>query len=273
MNDTGIIWTEHTWNPNSGCTKITSGCAHCYAYTLAENKRGTAAFPKGFDLTIREHKLREPFKLKTPSLIFVNSMSDLFWEQIPESYRDKIVDVIEATPQHEYQVLTKRPEAMLTYSRRRALPLNFWAGVTIESRKHTDRLDILRDVRASLRFVSFEPILDNVGTLDLSGIHWAITGGESGAHLTDTKICERRGLVTQDAKTKRWTARADRMDWVRTIRDQCTEQGVKFFHKQWGGYNSHSAGRELDGREWNEFPRMPHEKSHAEYRGGLFAAV
>jgi protein gp37 len=258
MNETGIIWTEVTWNPASGCERITSGCAFCYAHTLAENKRGTAAFPKGFDLTLRPHKLAEPLRLREPALIFVNSMSDLFWEQIPDEYRDRVVDVIEQTPQHQYQVLTKRPERMLEYSRRRRLPDNFWAGTTIEEQKFAHRADTLRQVQASIRFVSAEPLLSPLA-LDWSGIHWCITGGESGVHLMRDTTCEQRGLAHRVGG--RWVPREDRMDWVRRVRDDCVAAGTRFFHKQWGGLHAKSAGRTLDGRTWDEFPRLPQGKA------------
>lgn len=261
MNETGIIWTEKTWNPMSGCTPITEGCKFCYAQTLAEAKRGTSAFPNGFDLTMRPHKLREPFALKTPTLIFTNSMSDLFWDQVPNEYRHKIVDVIEQTPQHEYQVLTKRPEALLKFSKERQLPPNFWAGVTVESGRLLHRLDILREVRAEVRYVSAEPLLSAFGDPDLSGIHWMITGGESGTHLWDLAMCERRGLVIYDRQLKKWLPRPDRIDWVREIRDACIAQRVKFFHKQWGGSYPEAAGRMLDGRTWNEMPRLPGQRT------------
>ncbi|HYG74753.1 MAG TPA: phage Gp37/Gp68 family protein [Planctomycetota bacterium] len=262
MNDTGIIWTEATWNPMSGCEKISAGCAFCYAHTLAENKRGTMAFPKGFDLTLRPHKLKEPFALKRPTLIFCNSMSDLFWREIPDEYRDKVVDVIEQTPQHQYQVLTKRADVLLQYSRRRRLPSNFWAGVSIENQDNAVRADLLREVRAEIRFISAEPLLGPL-RIDWSGIQWVITGGESGNHLLNPKLREVRALVTYDGKT--WSPRADRMDWVRWIRDDLKRSGGMFFHKQWGGRTPHSAGRELDGRTWDEFPLMHISKSN---RGG-----
>lgn len=255
MNETAINWTNLTWNPMSGCEKVTEGCKYCYAMTLAENKRGTAAFPNGFDLTIRPHKLKEPFKVKTPSLIFVNSMSDLFWEQVPDDYRDKIIDVIEATPQHEYQVLTKRPEKMLEYSKRRPLPPNFWAGTTIESGRVAYRLDILKQVKAEIRFLSVEPFIRQWDDPDFDGIQWVITGGESGSHLSNPEICETRGLVHK--VNGKWIPREDRMDWVRVIRDACAVSKSAFWHKQWGGPTSHSAGRILDGRTWDEFPRLP----------------
>lgn len=260
MNETGIIWTEATWNPMSGCKKITSGCAYCYAETLAENKRGGAAFPVGFDLTIRPHKLREPLKLREPSLIFVNSMSDMFWEQVSDAYRDQMVDVMEATPQHEYQVLTKRADELLRYSRRRKLPPNFWAGVTIEDQKNADRAKVLQDVDAEIRFISAEPLLSDLTLDSWAGISWVITGGESGMHLLDPKLRELRGLATLDRsrpKGAQWQPRQDRMPWVRNIRDQAVAAGVKLFHKQWGGLYPKSAGRDLDGRTWDEFPRLP----------------
>lgn len=256
MNETAIAWTNLTWNPASGCEKVSAGCRFCYAEFLAEQKRGTKAFPNGFDLTIRPHKLTEPYKVKTPSLIFVNSMSDFGWPKIPDSYRDQIVDVIEATPWHQYQVLTKRPEEVLRYSKRRKLPGNFWAGVTIESGKTAGRLDILKEIDAEIRFVSGEPLLDDMApALDLHGISWLISGGESGRHLSDPKTAQARALAFHDGK--KWVARPDRIQWVRNLRDACQDAGAKFFHKQWGGYFPHSAGRDLDGRTWDEYPRLP----------------
>lgn len=263
MNQTGIIWTEATWNPMSGCQKISQGCKYCYAFTLAEQKRGTAAFPNGFDLTIRPHKLKEPFKLKQPTLIFANSMSDLFWDKVPDEYRHQIVDVIEQTPQHEYQVLTKRPEIMLEFSRRRKLPPNFWAGVTIEDQHaKEERLNLLKQVEAEIRFVSMEPLISRI-TLeadDLDGISWVITGGESGNHLWNNGVCEKRGLVRYNRTQKKWEVRADRYQWVKEIKDFCVDRNVKFFHKQWGGNYPEAAGRVLDGRFYSEIPRLPGER-------------
>jgi protein gp37 len=255
MNDTAISWTNVTWNPASGCEKISEGCKFCYALTLAEQKRGTRAFPNGFDLTIREHKLKEPFRLKTPSLVFVNSMSDLFWEAITDEYRDRVLDVIAATPQHQYQVLTKRPENMLRYSRRRKLPSNFWAGTTIENGRWVGRADIIRQVDAEIRFISAEPLIGALDGLNLDEFQWVITGGESGNHLSRPEIAESRALVRREKG--RWMVREDRADWVREVRDQCVSKRVSFFHKQWGGPRPDSGGRVLDGRTWDEFPRMP----------------
>lgn len=267
MNDTEIRWTEKTWNPASGCKKITAGCKYCYAETLAENKRGTLAFPVGFDLTMRPHKMKEPFKIKEPAMIFVNSMSDLFWEEIPEAYRDQVVDVIEATPQHEYQVLTKRHKNLLRYSKRRKLPPNFWAGVTVEDQANADkRVPALLEVKADIRFVSLEPAVGHV-TLEKfvagknnkiggDGIQWVIYGGESGTHLSRPDIREARGLVAP-GESGGWVPRADRIDWARIIRDECKAAGVAFFFKQWGGPRSTSGGKHLDGRTWEEWPRVP----------------
>ncbi len=260
MNETGIIWTEVTWNPVTGCELLTAGCAFCYAKTIAERQVGSLAFPHGFGLTLRPHKLREPLRLKSPSLVFVNSMSDMFWREIDDAYRDRMLDVIEATPQHQYQVLTKRPDEMLRYSKRRPLPANFWAGVTIENQRTADRLDVLRQVDATIRFVSAEPLLSPLA-LDLAGIHWLIGGGESGVHLFKQTTREQRGMALPPPQGGRgWIPRPDRIDWARGLRDQCVAQGVAFFWKQWGGPTSKSAGRELDGRTWDEFPRLPEGK-------------
>lgn len=260
MQHTKIIWTEHTWNPASGCEKVSSGCKHCYAETIATRQEGSRAFPNGFGLTLRPHKLKEPRRIPGSALIFVNSMSDLFWEQIDDDYRDKILDVIEECQQHQFQVLTKRPENMLRYSKRRKLPDNFWAGVTIESQQTIGRLDILRKVDASIRFVSAEPLIRAINFFgELRGIHWMITGGESGSHLMKPRVCEARALVKREVVGGRsvWSVRPSRLEWVRSIRDACLEQDVRFFHKQWGGSRPESGGRTLDGRTWDEFPREP----------------
>jgi protein gp37 len=265
MQETGIIWTEAVWNPLSGCQKISAGCKYCYAETLAEKYRGTPAFRNGFDLTLRPHKLNEPLKLKKPTLIFMNSMSDLFWDQVPNEYRHKVIDVIEATPQHEYQVLTKRPELMAKFSKERKLPNNFWAGTSIEHDKtRAERLFWLNQVDASLHFISAEPIIGAIHfeANDLDNVDWVITGGESGNHLWQGHICEERGLVLYNRTAKKWEVREDRADWIREIRDFCIDRNVKFFHKQWGGNYPEAAGRLLDGRTWTEFPRLPGEKSH-----------
>lgn len=253
MNETAINWTTLTWNVFSGCEKVTEGCKFCYAEKIAEQKRGTLAFPNGFDLTYRPHKINEPRKLKAPSLIFVNSMSDLFWEKVPELWVDQILEVIRETPQHQYQVLTKRPERMAAYFKTRSVPSNFWAGTTIESGRTAYRLDALRQVDAEIRFLSVEPFIREWDKPDFRGLQWVITGGESGTHLSDMKVCENRALVMK--VFGKWVPRPDRKNWVRTIRDACIRDGVAFWHKQWGGPTPHSAGRDLDGRTWDEMPR------------------
>jgi protein gp37 len=261
VNDTAIEWTNVTWNPVSGCEKISPGCAFCYAHTTAENKRGTKAFPNGFDLTYRPHKLDEPRHLKTPSLIFVNSMSDFAWEQISDEYRDQILDVIEQTPQHEYQVLTKRPDNLLRYSKRRKLPPNFWAGVTIESQAYASRLNVLKQIDAAVRFVSAEPLLGPL-ELDWTGIHWCIAGGESGMHLWHRTRREHRALV--DRVNGIWVPTERGLAWVRRIRNDCLASRCAFFHKQWGGPTPKAAGRELDGRTWDDYPKRPAAPQAAE---------
>lgn len=256
MNETRINWTELTWNPASGCMKVSPGCKFCYADSLAENKRGTLAFPGGFDLTLRPHKLREPFKAKRPSLIFTSSMTDVFFDQIPDEYRHRIFDTIEQTPQHRYQVLTKRPEIALAFSRERRLPRNVWIGTTIEHQETAYRADVLREIDASVRFVSAEPLIGPL-VLDLSGIGWLISGGESGAHLSKPKHREARALVRAGDRSKGerlWEPREDRIPWVRSLRDQCEAAGTAFWHKQWGGPRPDSGGRLLDGREHDGMP-------------------
>lgn len=268
MNETQIAWTTLTWNPVSGCKELTGGCAYCYAKTLSENKRGTPGFPNGFDLTYRPHKQKEPLRVRQPSLIFVNSMSDFFWDEISDDFRHQMVDIIEQCPQHEFQVLTKRPEHLLRYSKLRKLPRNFWAGVTIESQRYVEeRLGLLRQVDASLRFISAEPLLTSIDFVGLAGIDWVIGGGESGAHLTTEKLREARGMVDYVRGPARWTPRADRIDWARSMRDQCQAEGVAFFWKQWGGLFPTSGGNKLDGKTWEEFPRLPAAPAQASIAG------
>lgn len=265
MNETEIKWTELTWNPASGCTKISPGCKYCYAHALAENKRGTPAFPVGFDIVEKPHKLCEPAKTKRPSLIFTNSMTDMFHEEISDAYRDRIFTAIAATPRHRYQVLTKRPEAAARYFTTRRVPDCVWLGVTIENQNYVDRLRVLRRIAAKVRFASLEPLL---GPIDLElaefgedrltdGIHWVIVGGESGAHLSDPGVREERGLSRKGdrvAGEPLWVPREDRIQWVRSVRDQCERAHVAFFFKQWGGTRPESAGRTLDGATHDGLP-------------------
>lgn len=277
MNETAINWTELTWNPASGCAKITAGCKYCYADELAENKRGTTAFPNGFDLTKRPHKLTEPIKAKRPSLIFTSSMTDVFFEGIDDEYRARIFDTIDATPRHRYQVLTKRPHLARAWFEKRPCPPNVWMGTTVEDGRVLERLDHLRAIDARVRFVSAEPLIGSLRGIDLTGIHWLIGGGESGLHLTRPEVCAERALVRRPDSPAGWVPRADRIPWVTDLRDACIAQDVAFWFKQWGGPRPTSGGRLVDGRTWDEMPSvagaMPDGYVHAERQQKHMAAV
>lgn len=178
-----IEWTEQTWNPTVGCTKVSPGCKHCYAETMARRLQamGTRGYENGFQLTLLPNRLGEPLKRKTPTVYFVNSMSDVFHEDVPDEYIDQVFDVIRKTPWHTYQILTKRSERMMAYFAGRQAPDNAWLGVSVEDQKYgVPRIDHLRKVRAKIRFLSVEPLLEDLNQIDLSGIHWVIVGGESG---------------------------------------------------------------------------------------------
>ncbi len=232
-----IEWTDATWNPVTGCTKITAGCDNCYAERFAERFRGVHGHPfeRGFDLTLRPERLQQPLTWRRPRMIFVNSMSDLFHKEVPQSFIDQVFDTMEAANQHTYQVLTKRSSLMQKYLRRRYVdrppPPHIWVGVSVENAGGRSRIEHLRKSPAAVRFLSVEPLIGPVGQVDLEGIHWVIAGGESGPG-----------------------ARPMHIDWAREIRDHCTAQGVPFFFKQWGGIRPKSGGRDLDGRQWNDFP-------------------
>ncbi len=244
MSDrSSIEWTQATWNPVRGCTKISPGCKHCYAETFSERFRGVPGHPfeQGFDLRLVPAALELPLHWKRGRLIFVNSMSDLFHEEVPDSYIARVFDVMERAMQHQFQVLTKRAERMSEFARRRGVPSNVWLGVSVESAQYTGRINQLRRTPARIRFLSIEPLLGPIETLNLSEIHWVIVGGESGAG-----------------------ARPMLAPWVRGIRAQCQRARVPFFFKQWGGKNKARAGRELDGRTWNEMPvgfDLPQERT------------
>ena len=227
---TGIEWTDRTWNPTTGCNKVSPGCKNCYAETLT--KRFPKTFKNGFNFTIHPERLSQPLRWRAPSMIFVNSMSDLFHENMPIALLKEIFEIMEQCPQHTFQILTKRHERLLEISRSNILNWapNIWIGVSVENQKYVHRIDYLRQVPASVRFLSCEPLLGPLN-LDLSGIHWVITGGESGPR-----------------------ARPVEQDWVRSIRDQCSEASVAFFHKQWGGARPKSNGRLLDGKTYDEMP-------------------
>jgi protein gp37 len=232
-----IEWTDATWNPVTGCTKISRGCDHCYAERFAERFRGVADHPfsMGFDLALRPERLSQPMGWRRPRMIFVNSMSDLFHKEVPRAFIDRVFDTMESAHWHIFQVLTKRSSLMLDYLRNRYSeghgPPHIWCGVSIEDAQTKNRLEHLRAAPAAIRFLSVEPLLGPLGDLKLAGIDWVIVGGESGPG-----------------------ARVLHPDWVREVRDHCKSQGIAFFFKQWGGLRAKSGGRELDGREWNEFP-------------------
>jgi protein gp37 len=243
-NTTQIEWTDATWNPVTGCSKITRGCDFCYAERFSERFRGVPGHPfeNGFDLTLRPERLTQPLSWRQPRRIFVNSMSDLFHKEIPVPFIDSVFDTMELATWHTFQVLTKRSSLMARYLRSRyretSAPSHIWLGVSVEDSKGAARLKHLRDAPASVRFVSFEPLLASVGKVDLTGIHWAIVGGESGPR-----------------------ARPMKESWAIEIRDQCRAQKVAFFFKQWGGIRPKTGGRRLRGREWNEYPSFPKSKS------------
>jgi protein gp37 len=233
-----IEWTDSTWNPVRGCTKISPGCAHCYAETFAERFRGVPGHPyeQGFDLRLVPEKLAEPLRWAAPKMIFVNSMSDLFHKDVPDDYIMAVVRVMRQANWHTYQVLTKRSEwlrdLLQTKLRDAADEPHIWWGVSVENRRHgLPRVEHLRSAPAVMRFLSIEPLLEDLGPIDLDGIGWVIVGGESGHG-----------------------ARPMAPDWVRTIRDQCRSAAVPFFFKQWGGLFKKQNGRELDGRTYDEMP-------------------
>jgi protein gp37 len=236
-----IEWTDATWNPIRGCSQISPGCAHCYAETFAERFRGVPGHPyeQGFDLKLIPGKLAEPLRWRKPSMVFVNSMSDLFHEEVPDAYIKQVCQVMVRADWHTYQVLTKRSERMRAMLRG---PLGFaaahahiWWGVSVENRRHgLPRVEHLREAPAGLRLLSVEPLLEHLGAIDLTGIGWVIAGGESGPG-----------------------ARSVDPDWVRSVRDRCAEGGVPFFFKQWGGTRKGRAGRTLDGRTHDEVPSRP----------------
>ena len=237
-----IEWTNSTWNPVTGCTKVSAGCDHCYAERFSERFRGVEGHPfeSGFDLKLRPERLEQPAHWRRPQLIFVNSMSDLFHKNIPTDYIHRVFDTMERADWHVYQVLTKRSSLMRRFVRGRygdvKAPPHIWLGVSIENAAACSRLRHLKQTNASVRFVSFEPLLGPPGEVDLEGIHWVIAGGESGPG-----------------------ARPMRAEWAQALRDQCGRQRVAFFFKQWGGRTPKAGGNKLDGRQWLEYPQIePH---------------
>lgn len=243
MSNSRIEWTEQTWNPTIGCTKTSPGCAFCYAETMSYRLKamGVEEYKNGFKLNILPDRLSEPLKRRKPTVYFVNSMSDLFHKDIPFSFIDSVFEVIKNSPQHTFQILTKRSGNMARYFKNRVVPENAWLGVSVENVKHgLPRINDLRRVNAKVRFLSIEPLLEDLGEIDLRGISWVIVGGESGPK-----------------------ARPMKKEWVSKIQKQCTTYGANFFFKQWGTWGpdgirrtKHANGRKLDGRTWDSMPRI-----------------
>lgn len=234
-----IEWTESTWNPITGCTKISPGCKNCYAERMSRRLKamGQRNYSNGFKLTLQPHMLNLPLNWKKSRTIFVNSMSDLFHKNVPFEYIESVFDVMNRASQHRFQVLTKRADRLESLAPMLNWTPNIWMGVSVENAKYACRIDSLRNTPARVKFLSLEPLLGPLSDLDLTGIHWAIVGGESG-----------------------FGARPMLVDWVKEIRSQCDRAGVAFFFKQWGGVNKKKSGRELDGRTWDE---MPKDQRHA----------
>ncbi len=234
MSDqTAIEWTDATWNPVTGCDPISPGCDHCYAMRFAERFRGVPGHPyeQGFDFKLWPGRLETPLMWRKPRRIFVNSMSDLFHKEVPEAFIRQVFEVMAQADWHLFQVLTKRSPRLASLSQTLPWPEHIWAGVSVEANPYAFRADHLRRVPASVRFISAEPLLGPLDRLNLEGIHWLITGGESGP---GHRPCQ--------------------PEWIRVLRDRCQEEGVAFFHKQWGGMRPKSGGRLLDGRTWDELP-------------------
>lgn len=230
---TSIEWTDATWNPVTGCTQVSPGCDHCYALRFSERFRGVEGhhFQQGFDLRLWPERLTLPLHWRKPRRIFVNSMSDLFHSDVPDDFIRGIFETMVVAHWHTFQLLTKRSARLAHLAPHLPWPRNVWVGVSVESEQQLWRIDHLRKVPAAVRFLSAEPLISPLKSLDLSGVDWVITGGESGPHY---RPCD--------------------PDWVREIRDSCLELDVAFFHKQWGGRTPKSAGRTLDGEVWNQFP-------------------
>ena len=235
MATTKIEWTESTWNPVTGCTKISPGCANCYAERMAKRLQamGQANYRKGFKLACHEHVLELPLKWKKQQTIFVNSMSDLFHREVPKTFIKKVFEVMNRASMHTFQVLTKRADRLAELSDELTWSKNIWMGVSIESDKYKDRIDALRYTEANVKFISFEPLIGEVGKVNFKGIDWVIVGGESGP-----------GARYMDP------------EWVTNLRDKCVKQKVPFFFKQWGGTNKKKTGRKLEGKYWNQMPKV-----------------
>jgi protein gp37 len=231
-----IEWTDSTWNPVTGCTKVSQGCKHCYAERMAKRLKamGVARYENGFRLTLHPDLLEQPYRWKKPRVVFVNSMSDLFHPRVPFAFIERVFGVMLNSPRHVFQVLTKRSERLRSVAPDLPWPSNVWMGVSVENQKVSVRVDHLREVPAYVRFLSCEPLVGPLTGIALDGIHWVIVGGESGPG-----------------------ARAMREEWVNDIRIMCREAGIAFFFKQWGGVRKDLTGRTLNGRTYDELPKVP----------------
>jgi protein gp37 len=233
MARSGIEWTESTWNPLTGCTKISPGCKYCYAERMAKRLKamGQPNYVNGFNLTIHEHVLEKPLEWKSPQVIFVNSMSDLFHKDVPFEFIQRVFNVMNRAHWHQFQVLTKRSDRLVELSSDLEWADNIWMGVSVENKDYVYRIDDLRKTKAKTKFLSIEPLLGLLPIMNLKGIDWVIVGGESGPG-----------------------ARRLEREWVIDVRDQCLKAKVPFFFKQWGGVQKKKAGRMLDGRTWDDMP-------------------
>lgn len=255
-----IEWTDTTWNPSTGCSKVSTGCKYCYAETMAARleRMGSARYENGFAFTMHWDKIEEPLSWRKPRKVFVNSMSDLFHEDSDFEFVKSVFDVMQKTPRHQYQVLTKRPERMAEWlaemqeSGEYEPASHIWLGTSVENNLVVGRADHLRETPAGVRFLSCEPLLGPLDELVLNGIDWVIVGGESGTHLWDDRAQRRRGLV--EYLEGAWEPRDERVTWVEDLRDRCLEASIPFFFKQWGGATSKAGGRSLDGGTWDGFP-------------------
>ena len=238
---TQIEWTEQTWNPTTGCTKVSAGCKNCYAEVMAKRLKamGANGYDNGFKLSLMSDRLSQPLKRKKPTTYFVNSMSDLFHEDVPFDFIDRVFETIRQTPQHKYQILTKRENQLIKYFKNRIVPDNVWLGVSVENIKEgLPRIEVLKTIPAKIRFLSIEPLLEDLGKVDFSDIHWVIVGGESGNK-----------------------ARKMKKAWVENIQKQCDEQNIAFFFKQWGTWgadekkrNKHKNGKLLNNKLYQNYP-------------------
>jgi len=233
MANSNIEWTDTTWNPTTGCSKISPGCKNCYAERMSKRltAMGIEKYANGFEITLHKDTLSVPLTWKKPQIIFVNSMSDLFHEEIPEEFVQEVFSVMRKAHWHQFQVLTKRSERLLELASQIDWPENVWMGVSVENADYSFRIDHLRQTNAHIKFLSLEPLLGPLSNLDLENIDWAIVGGESGPG-----------------------ARPIRKEWVTEIRDQCVAVNIPFFFKQWGGVQKKQTGRQLDGITWDEMP-------------------